>query len=248
MRITDDNLAAALRTQLGLGDGDPIFPVDMQRQTFTTFNALNQSIANITGLETATNLTSLDLSGNDISSLTPLSRLTDLTVLNLSNNSISSISSLARLEALTNLDLSNNNISSISSLAKLTALTSLDLADNRISSLSTLSKLINLTSLDLSNNRIRDVLPLAELSRLTLLDLSGNDDITNIVVLYTLRPLATITPPTGMTIPEPGDVVSFPNTALETAVRSALRLSRGHPVLPSGEKGLDTLTPSHRYP
>ena len=57
----DDSLVEELRTQLSLGDGDPIFPADMETQTFTTFSAPSQSIVTLTGLETAINLTSLTL-------------------------------------------------------------------------------------------------------------------------------------------------------------------------------------------
>ena len=172
---------AALRTRLGLGDGDPIFPADMQTQTFTTFSAPNQSIANITGLEAATNLTSLNLSGNmEISSVTPLAKLVLLETLDLSENDISSISSLAKLTVLTDLNLSMNRISSLTTLAKLTSLTDLNLSDNSISSLTSLSGLTALTTLNLSNNvRIRDVLPLAGLISLTDLNLEGNTAITN---------------------------------------------------------------------
>ena len=239
----DDDLVSELRTLLGLGAGDPIFPADMQRQTFTSFTASGSSISNLTGLETATNLTSLNLNDNEISSITPLAKLIALETLNLSDNNISSTSSFSRLTELTDLDLSNNRISSVSSLP--TSLTRLDLANNTISSISTLSKLIALTSLDLSTNRIRDVLPLQNLSSLRTLNLEGNDNITNIVVLYRLRqnqPPTTITPPTGMTIPNTADLVAFSNPDLEAVVRSALRISRGHPVLKTGEKGMDTLT------
>ena len=100
---------------------------------------------------------------------------------------------------------------------------------------------MSLTTLNLSNNSIRDVLPLQGLSSLTTLNLLGNDDITNIEVLYRLRPGTSITPPAGMTVPDQAGVVTFPNAALETAVRSALRISTGYPILPTGEKGLNTL-------
>ena len=241
----DDNLVRELLTELRLQTGDPIFSGDME--TLTRFNASNpiqgQEIVNLTGLETATALTTLNLSDNEIVSISPLSKLVALDTLNLSGNSISSISSLSRLTDLTDLDLSDNEkISSVSSLSKLTLLTDLDLSNNRISSVSSLSGLTSLTDLDLSDNSIRDVLPLQGLSGLGTLNLLGNDNITNIEVLYRLRPGTTITPPAGMTVPGPGEVVVFPNAALETAVRSALRISRGYPVLPSDEKGLDTLT------
>ena len=239
----DENLAAALQTtldalpDLALQPGDPIFPEDMAM--LTTFTASGQSIVNLTGLETAINLTSLTLNGNEIASLTPLVRLVKLQTLNLANNeNISSISSLVRLTALTDLNLSNNKISSVSSLSRLTSLTDLNLSDNRITSVSSLSDLMSLTDLNLSNNSIRDVLPLQGLSSLTTLNLEGNTGITNAVVLYRLRPKARIT---GVTVPDPSTVVAFTNAALEAAVRTALRIPRGHPILPTGEKGLDTL-------
>ena len=239
----DENLAAALQTtldalpDLALQPGDPIFPEDMAM--LTTFTASGQSIVNLTGLETAINLTSLTLNGNEIASLTPLVRLVKLQTLNLANNeNISSISSLVRLTALTDLNLSNNKISSVSSLSRLTSLTDLNLSDNRITSVSSLSGLTSLTTLNLSNNSIRDVLPLAVLSSLETLNLEGNTGITNAVVLYRLRPKTRIT---GVTVPDPSTVVAFTNAALEAAVRTALRIPRGHPILPTGEKGLDTL-------
>ena len=239
----DANLAAALQTaldalpDLALQPDDPIFPEDMAM--LTTFTASGQSIVNLTGLETATGLTTLNLSGNQIVSLSPLARLESLTNLNLSSNSISSLSSLLRLTGLTTLNLSENSISSVSSLSRLTSLMDLNLSDNRITSVSSLSGLTMLTTLNLSNNSIRDVLPLQGLSSLTTLNLEGNTGITNAVVLYRLRPKATIT---GVTVPEPSTVVAFTNAALETAVRTALRIPRGHPILPEGDNGLDTLT------
>ena len=237
----DDNLVAELRSALNFQDDDPIFPEDME--TLTRFSAPSQSIVTLTGLETAINLTSLTLNDNAIASLTPLAKLVNLETLNLSDNSISSISSLSKLTLLTDLDLSDNEkISSVSSLSKLTLLTNLDLSNNRVSSVTSLSGLTSLTDLDLSDNSIRDVLPLQGLSSLTRLDLTGNDNITNAVVLYRLRPQTTILPP-DLEVPGPGEVVVFSNTALETAVRSALRLSKGHPIMPGDdEKELGTLT------
>ena len=248
MTFRDDNLLSALRIRLGLQTDDPIFPEDME--TLTNFNASNpiqgQEIVTLTGLETATALTDLDLSGNEIVSLSPLSKLTLLTDLDLSGNSISSISSLSKLTLLTDLDLSDNEkISSVSSLSGLTSLTNLDLSNNRISSVTSLSGLTLLERLDLSDNSIRDVLPLQGLSSLTRLDLRGNTDLTDekASVLYKLvqdNPSIIITLPVDVELPT--DVVVFENDALETAVRSALRISKGYPIRTTGEKGLDTLT------
>ena len=236
----DDNLASVLRRALSFQPDDPIFPEDMEG--LTTFDGSNESIVNLTGLETATALTTLNLSGNEIVTLSPLSKLVALETLNLSENEIRSISSLSGLTSLTDLNLSDNQISSVSSLSKLVALETLNLADNEISSLSSLSGLSALTDLNLSNNtKIKDVLPLQGLSSLTTLNLSGNTDITNAEVLYRLEQGGTnVTVPSSLMIPT--NVVAFRNTALETAVRSALGVLKGYPVLPTGEEGLDTLT------
>ena len=243
--LRDANLAAELRSTLNFQADDPIFPEDME--TLTTLNASSQNIANLTGLETATGLTSLNLSDNDISSLTPLAKLVLLDTLDLSENNISSISSLSRLTALTNLNLSNNRIPSVSSLAKLSALTDLNLSHNNISSLTSLSGLSSLVALDLFSNRIRDVLPLQGLRSLRTLDLSGNDDITNEVVLYTLQQVGTnITLPPGKTVPTIADLVAFGNSALEAAVRSALKVAKGHPISTTKITELERLTATHK--
>ena len=243
----DDNLVSVLRTALNaipvtipIPLEDPIFPEDMVQ--LITFSASGESIVNLTGLETAPNLTSLTLNNNQIVSLSPLSKLVKLTSLDLSDNEIRSISSLSRLTLLTTLNLSNNQISSVSPLSKLELLETLDLADNVIVSLSSLSRLTLLTTLNLSNNRIRDVLPLQGLSNLRTLNLSGNTDLTDekASVLYKLRQGGTAI--TGVTLPPVADIVVFNNVDLETAVRSALRLPRGYPILITGEKRIDTLT------
>ena len=243
----DDNLAAALRTRLGLQTGDPIFPADMQTQTFTTFSAPSQSIVTLTGLETAINLTDLTLNDNAIASLTPLARLVNLETLNLADNEkISSISSLAKLTVLTNLNLSNNKISSVSSLSKLVALETLNLSMNQISSLTSLSGLSSLTNLNLSNNtRIKDVLPLQGLSTLRTLDLSGNTGITmeKASVLYALEQgITNIILPQGIALPDLANIVRFNNTDLAAAVRTALRITKGYPILTTGDKAINTLT------
>ena len=239
----DDNLVAALRSQLGLGIDAPIFPDQMA--TLTTFDASARSdIVNLTGLETATTLATLNLSGNQIVSLSPLARLTSLTTLDLSTNRISSISSLTRLAGLTTLNLSDNRISSVSSLSRLTSLETLRLSGNSISSASSLSGLTALTDLNLSDNRIRDVLPLQGLSSLRTLDLSGNTGITNAEVLYRLKQGGTTI--TGVTVPETTDLVAFTNASLEAAVRSALRIATGYPVLKTKITELTRLTATRK--
>ena len=135
------------------------------------------------------------------------------------------------------LTLLNNQIENLSPLSELSGLESLDLANNSITSVSPLSGLTSLTELDLRNNQITDVSPLSGLNSLTMLKLSGNTGITNPEVLYKLRQGGTTI--TGVTIP---DVVAFADTALETAVKSALNLQTSDAIFPNVLANLTTLS------
>ena len=167
--IPDANLRAVIEDSLGKADNAPITRADMA--ALTGFIAPNKGIRNLTGLEYATNLRHLYLSGvetidgewfnsNDISDLSPLSTLTNLTLLSLGINSISDISALSNLTNLTGLDLGINSISDISALSNLTNLTFLSVFDNDITDISALSNLTNLKLLYLDENSISDISPL----------------------------------------------------------------------------------------
>jgi nucleoside phosphorylase/Leucine-rich repeat (LRR) protein len=133
-----------------------------------------------------TNLTSLDLRGNNIGDheheLSALAKLQELTSLTLSSNRIGDVSVrfLASLTTLSSLDLRDNRIGADGArqVAMLTQLTSLDLSSNEIedSGARALSLLSQLTSLNLANNRIgpRGTHALSLLSELISLDMSRN--------------------------------------------------------------------------
>ena len=115
--------------------------------TLTVLGGWDQGIRDLTGLEFATNLETLDLgenletgiNSNDISNLSPLSGLTNLWWISLSRNSISDISPLAGLTNLGILYLNDNSISDISPLVANTGLGSGDevyLGNNPLSSTS----------------------------------------------------------------------------------------------------------------
>ena len=155
--IPDANLRAAIENALGKASGASITPADMAR--LTRLVAQSKGIRSLTGLEYATNLTELDLGGedfvngewvnsNDISNLSPLSNLTNLTGLILGGNSISDISALSNLTNLTVLDLGVNSISDVSALSSLTNLEGLYLGENSISDLSPLVANTGLSSGD----------------------------------------------------------------------------------------------------
>ncbi len=164
--IPDSNLRDAVKQALGkrFPPGQSITVEEMA--TLTRLEARKSGIWKLTGLEYATNLTSLSLKGNNIFDISPLAGLTNLTHLELGNgkgfllysrNSIRNLSPLTGLTNLTSLGLSDINISNISPLAGLTNLTRLDLRKNKISDISALSGLINLRWLSLEDNKISDI-------------------------------------------------------------------------------------------
>ncbi len=177
INIPDPNLRAAIAEAIGLPPSTPIFRGHLGN--LTLLDASNANISNLTGLEGATNLRTLDLgaeyveaenrsiNSNSISDFSPLTGLTKLRTLNLGDNKISDISAVAGLTNLTTLELGSNDISDISAISGLTNLRTLYLWNNNISDISALSGLTQLTALNLSNNNISDVSHLVTLKNLT---------------------------------------------------------------------------------
>ncbi len=184
--FADPNLQAAVEAELGITDP---YAADMLGLIMLDANDLG--ISDLTGLEFATNLTELDLHGNEIVDISPLSGLTGLTYLNLWINQISDISSLSGLTSLTNLNLWTNQISDISGLSELSNLAYLDLNANQISDMSSLSGLTSLTQLCLGDNQIIDISVLSELTNLDRLHLFKNQisDISSLSGLTSLTHL-----------------------------------------------------------
>ena len=152
-------------------------------------NASYANISDLTGLEDATNLRSLQLSDNSLSDISPLAGLTSLITLDLGDNFISDIAPLAELTNLKQLNLRGNAISDISPLAGLTNLTELELGGNfGISDISALAGLTNLISLNLGYTGISDIGPIEGLTKPTKLWLNNNSisDISALVGLSNL--------------------------------------------------------------
>ena len=91
--VPDANLRAVLERALGKEPGAQIFVHEMG--TLHRLNARNEGIADLEGLQFATNLGNLYLGFNEISDLTPLSGLTALTDLELGGNDVSDLTPLA---------------------------------------------------------------------------------------------------------------------------------------------------------
>ena len=179
VNILDAGLLAEINATLGENRAWNAAITEAEMKTLTSLSAdgwgktANWKIGDLTGLEKATNLTTLDLQYNVISDISALSGLTKLTTLHLAGNSISNLTPLSGLTKLTTLKFWGNSITDISALSGLTKLTTLHLAGNSISNLTPLSGLTKLTWLSLADNGISNLTPLSGLTKLTLLDLQG---------------------------------------------------------------------------
>lgn len=151
----------------------------------TSLNLAENLFRYIDVLGNMTQLTSLDLSKDLVYSIAPIARLTNLTKLRL-NGTRPNLRYIKDLTALTWLELASNKISLLDDLAGLTNLRLLDLTDNNIVDVSPLAGLTQLDSLYLRDNAINDVSPIAGLSKINSLDLSNN-------ALTDISPIANIT-------------------------------------------------------
>ena len=101
MGIPDTNLDTAVRAVLSTAGHTVPNELPMSEElleSLETLIASNSAIADLSGLEAATELTSLDLRNNDITDVTPLSKLYALETLMLDGNPILDTSVLRELE------------------------------------------------------------------------------------------------------------------------------------------------------
>ncbi len=137
--IRDPNLAAAIRTQLGLAPDAPITDRDMNRLMW--LNAADRGITNINGLKYATQLAGLDLGANRIKNYNQLAQLPKLKTLYLWDNNIKDLNVLPPLPQLEFLDLNWNHVSDVGPLSEFTNLKELSLQGNDLTDTSTLFEL-----------------------------------------------------------------------------------------------------------
>ena len=171
----DATLAFVVRETLGLDVGNgvdihniPIADLSKLRSLSARGSMLETrgmpEITDLSGLEHATQLMTLDLGYNRIRDVTPLAQMESLATLELDHNRIRDISPLATLTGLSTLSLYDNQIRDVSSLAQLSdALENLDLRDNRIQDVTPLASFTYLERLRLRGNPIADTSPLAAL-------------------------------------------------------------------------------------
>ena len=194
VNIPDAALRAKINRALGANRAADAAVTEAEMKTLTSLGVYY--ISDLTGLEKATNLTTLSLYGN-FTDISALSGLTKLTSLDLAGGSFTDISALSGLTNLTRLSLWGK-FTDISALSGLTNLTKLDLdafldqtltchaigewqglvdtsavLQTRLSNLSALSGLTKLTHLSLAGRGITDISALSGLTKLTHLYLGS---------------------------------------------------------------------------
>ena len=204
--VPDENLAAALRNSLELGANAPITQEALEG--FTRLILSSRNITNLTGLEYATNLASLDLGDNNISDVTPLAGLTDLTTLYLAGNNITDFSPLLSLTTLQTVDVDFSALWMPDAALRSIARHALDLSEGEHL---TIAKMANLTSFAVSyTTSVADLTGLEYATNLTELfftvihaggftDLSPIADLTGITTfLLAAAQVTDLTPLAGM--------------------------------------------------
>lgn len=147
-------------------------------------------LATAAGLETAASVTYLDLSQNTIRDLSPLQSMTGLRELYLQHNAVNDLTALSGLESLQKLDVSFNLLASLNPIYNCSTLISLRAGNNTVTSLTGIDKLTALESLDLSANTLQEVSPIAACTGIQELDISENS-ITDISAFSALVKLET---------------------------------------------------------
>ena len=167
----DPNLEAAVRDALQIYEPTDIYQADMD--TLTNLYAGSRNIADLSGLETATNLQVLDCSWNPLASVAPLAGLTKLVELHMDFCQVTNPAPVAGLTNLTFLDIGWNR----------------DATDNAIRDTTFLTNLRRLQWLSLYDLRISDLAPLGGITALTNLNVSFNYSCSNFTALNHLTSL-----------------------------------------------------------
>ena len=172
VHIPDANLRAAIAHELNIAHNNRITQEGMNR--LTRLDMRDRGIANLRGLESATNLNFLMIADNPITDLSPIAGLAQLEHLHMWSIPRLDITPLANLTNLRILTIAECDIVDIGPLTKLAQLNDLNLRYNRIIDITPLASLTNLVALGLTDNRITDVTALAGLTRLESLEIQDN--------------------------------------------------------------------------
>jgi len=147
-------------------------------QNLTVLYAGYLGITDLTGIESATRLSIVDVVGSRIESLAPLTGLPSLTRLALSHVDEGQMPVIGELATLDQLHLEDSAAHDLTPLLSLQRLRELTLNNSSVHDIAPLSRLPEIRWLTLSENPITDLWPLAEvpnLASLTLRDLDADE-------------------------------------------------------------------------
>jgi hypothetical protein len=170
--FSDPKLESAVLVELGRSSGTVS---EAELAGLTQLDAAFHGITDLTGLEGAASLASLNLFGNFITDLTPLTGLTTVEDLDLGANNIADLSPIDSLTNLTWLRLDLNPLEDLSPLSGMVQMQHLFLNGTGLDSLGPLSAMGQLVYLSAANNRVSDASILSSACPLLEeLNLSGN--------------------------------------------------------------------------
>ena len=170
VNFPDQVLKAAVEEALWISDPTPADMLGLD-----SLDLSYKRVADLSGLEYATNLRRLWIRWNLIADISALSSLVNLRMLDAHGNvNLTDVSPLSNLTDLESLALRHSRLSDISPLAGLTRVTNLQLEWNQISDISPLAGLTGLKSLALEGNRIGDISALLGMKSLEYLNLKDN--------------------------------------------------------------------------
>jgi Leucine-rich repeat (LRR) protein len=129
VRFVDAVLEAAVRKSLNIAADQLITPANMLG--LTDVNLYEDGVSSLVGLETATNLRSLDLTGNAITDLSPLTGLRKLATLNLTRTQVSDLAPIRNVPV-RNLTLTNTPIADLTEVVNFKSLSRLAIGGTQI--------------------------------------------------------------------------------------------------------------------
>ena len=119
----------------------------------TGLSCTGTTLANLNGIDQLTNLQSLSLPDAGLTNVDALQSIaTNLKTLNLSGDPLTDLTTVGQLTTLTSLDLSNDGLTDVTALSNLMGLTMLNLANNKLTDVSALRDLTSLTQLQLNGD------------------------------------------------------------------------------------------------
>ncbi|MBI2422018.1 MAG: AHH domain-containing protein [Candidatus Hydrogenedentes bacterium] len=182
VHIPDPALESAVREALNAILGGPnvgaeIWASDLNGTGFTSFSmpnptdaAVGEIIVDLTGLEHARDLTSVELTRHQIADFLPLIHAPGITDLVMWGNAIDDLSPLEKMPQLAQLKIGANPIVEIAPVGALSSLSVLGLSETPLSDVSPLASLENLAELLLRDTELTDLEDLVSLSALGGLD------------------------------------------------------------------------------